>query len=164
MNTQMARPIDARKAAARSMLVNRLKEPSDSSDKSRFEIRLRFQPPQKVTKPRDSRPVCRVSTLAEYVKVCEVADVPSGTMRPVDVGETRLMIVNVEGTLYAVDRICTHEEADLSTGFLNGSVVTCPLHLSRFDVKTGAVDNLPATVPLATYKLKIDGTSVYVRL
>jgi nitrite reductase/ring-hydroxylating ferredoxin subunit len=102
--------------------------------------------------------------MGDYVKVCEVAEVPPGSMRPVDVGEVRLMIVNVEGTLCAVNRICTHEEADLSTGFLNGSVVTCPLHLSRFDVKTGGVDNLPATVPLATYKLKVEGTSVYVQV
>jgi 3-phenylpropionate/trans-cinnamate dioxygenase ferredoxin subunit len=102
--------------------------------------------------------------LSEYVKVCEIADVPPGTMRPVDVREKKLMIVNVDGSLYALDRICTHETADLSTGFLLGSVVTCPLHLSRFDVKTGAVENPPATLPLATYGLKVEGTSVYVRL
>ena len=100
----------------------------------------------------------------EYVKVCDVADVPAGSMHPVDVGERRLMIVNVNGELYATDRICTHEEADLSTGFLTGSVVTCPLHLSRFDVLTGEVQNAPASVPLKTYGLKVEGTSVYVEL
>ncbi len=102
--------------------------------------------------------------LAEYVKVCEVADVQVGTMLPVEVGGRRLMVVNVDGALYAVDRICTHEEADLSTGFLTGCVVTCPLHLSRFDVKTGEVQNPPATRPLGTYKLKVEGTSVYVQM
>jgi nitrite reductase/ring-hydroxylating ferredoxin subunit len=102
--------------------------------------------------------------LSEFVKACEVSDVPAGSMRPVDVGGKRLMIVNFDGELHAVDRICTHEEADLSTGFLLGSVVTCPLHLSRFDVVTGEVQNLPATVPLKTYGLKVEGTSVYVRL
>jgi nitrite reductase/ring-hydroxylating ferredoxin subunit len=102
--------------------------------------------------------------LSEFVKACEVSDIPSGSMRPVDVGGKRLMIVNVDGELHAVDRICTHEEADLSTGFLLGSVVTCPLHLSRFDVVTGEVQNLPATVPLKTYGLRVEGTSVYVRL
>lgn len=74
------------------------------------------------------------------------------------------MIVNVDGTLYAVERICTHETADLSTGFLIDSEVTCPLHLSRFDVRTGTVQNPPATRPLRTYKLKVDGTSVYVQV
>ena len=102
--------------------------------------------------------------MGEYVKVCEVTDVPPGTMHPVEVGEVKLMIVNLDSTLYAVNRICTHEDAELSTGFLMGSVVTCPLHLSRFDVKTGEVENPPATVPLATYKLKVEGTSVYVQV
>jgi len=102
--------------------------------------------------------------LGEFVKVCDIADVPAGSMYPVDVGERRLMVVNVDGQLHATDRICTHEEADLSTGFLVGSVVTCPLHLSRFDVVSGEVQNAPASVPLKTYGLKVEGTSVYVQL
>jgi nitrite reductase/ring-hydroxylating ferredoxin subunit len=102
--------------------------------------------------------------LADYVKVCDLSDVSSGTMFPVDVGNVRIMIVNVDGRLYAVDRICTHETADLSTGFLIGEEVTCPLHLSRFNVKTGAVQNPPATAPLGIYKLKTEGTSVYVQV
>ena len=101
--------------------------------------------------------------LSNYVKACELSDVPPGTMFPVDIGELHIMIVNVDGTLYAVNRICTHETADLSTGFLVGTEVTCPLHLSRFDVKTGAVQNPPATVPLTVYKLKTEGTAVYVQ-
>ena len=102
--------------------------------------------------------------LGEFVKVCDVADVPVNSMHAVDLGEKRLMIVNVNGQLYATDRICTHEEADLSTGFLIGSVVTCPLHLSRFDVISGEVQNAPASVPLRVYPLKFEGTSVYVQL
>jgi len=102
--------------------------------------------------------------LVGYVKVCEASDVPPGTMHPVDVDEKRLMIVNVDGQLYATDRTCTHEEADLATGFLVDSIVTCPLHLSRFDVTSGEVQNPPATAPLKTYRLKVEGTSVYVEL
>jgi len=102
--------------------------------------------------------------LSEYVKVCETSDVPPASMHPVDIGGKRLMIVNVDGTLHALDRVCTHEDADLSTGFLIDSVVTCPLHLSRFDVVTGEVQNPPAMEPLKTYSLKVEGTSVYVQL
>jgi len=97
------------------------------------------------------------------VKVCQLSDIPAGTMYPVDVDELRIMIVNVEGKLYAVDRICTHETADLSTGFLTDSEVTCPLHLSRFDITTGIVQNPPATEPLRIYRLKVEKDYVYVQ-
>jgi nitrite reductase/ring-hydroxylating ferredoxin subunit len=85
-------------------------------------------------------------------------------MFPIDLGELRIIIVNIEGKLYAVDRICTHETADLSTGFLIDSEVTCPLHLSRFDITNGAVKNPPATKPLRTYEVKIEGSNVYVQV
>ena len=96
------------------------------------------------------------------MKVCKASDVPQGSMFAVDAGGLKLMIVNVDGNLYAVGRICTHETADLSTGFLIGSEVTCPLHLSRFDVRTGEVHNPPATVQLPIYSLKVEGENVYV--
>jgi 3-phenylpropionate/trans-cinnamate dioxygenase ferredoxin subunit len=102
--------------------------------------------------------------MGDYVKACNLADVPPGTMLSVDIGEVQMMIVNTDGALYAVSRICTHETADLSTGFLIGSEVTCPLHLSRFDLKTGAVQNPPATIPLTSYKLKTEGEAVYVQI
>lgn len=98
------------------------------------------------------------------MKVCQLSDIPPGTLFPIDVGELQLMVANVEGRLYAVDRICTHETADLSTGFLIDSEVTCPLHLSHFDVTNGSVKNPPAIKPLRTYKLKLEGTSIYVQL
>ena len=101
--------------------------------------------------------------MGEYVRVCQLSDIPVGTIYPFDVGEVRMMIVNVEGKLYAIDRICTHETADLSTGFLTGSEVTCPLHLSRFDIITGTVQNPPATEPLRVYGLKVEKNNVYVQ-
>lgn len=98
------------------------------------------------------------------MKACELSDIPPGNMFAVDIGKLSLMIVNVDGTLSALNRICTHETADLSTGFLLGSEVTCPLHLSRFNVKTGVVQNPPATRPLQTYNLKVEGSAVYVQV
>ena len=102
--------------------------------------------------------------MSEYVEACKLSDVPPGTMFPVDIQQNLLMIVNLEGKLYALSRICTHETADLTTGFLTESEVTCPLHLSRFDVRTGAVQNPPATLPLVTHRVKVEGATVYVQV
>jgi 3-phenylpropionate/trans-cinnamate dioxygenase ferredoxin subunit len=102
--------------------------------------------------------------VGDLVRVCDLSDIPPGTMYPADVNEVRLMIVNVDGRLFAVDRICTHATADLSTGFLSDSEVTCPLHLSRFSVTDGKVLSPPATEPLRTYRLKVEESTVYVEV
>jgi 3-phenylpropionate/trans-cinnamate dioxygenase ferredoxin component len=74
----------------------------------------------------------------------------------------RVLVVNLDGTLHAWDGTCTHEEADLSTGFLLGEQVTCPLHLSVFDLNTGEAITPPATVPLKKYQLKVENEDIFV--
>ena len=76
----------------------------------------------------------------------------------------RVLVVNLDGILHAWDGTCTHEEADLSTGFLLGERVTCPLHLSVFDLNTGEAVTTPATVPLRKYNLKVENEDVYVEV
>ena len=74
----------------------------------------------------------------------------------------RVLVVNLDGTLHAWDGTCTHEEADLSTGFLLGERVTCPLHLSVFDLTTGEAATPPATVALKKYEIKIENEDILV--
>lgn len=81
-----------------------------------------------------------------------------------DFEEKRLMITNLNGTIYATDRICTHAEADLSTGFLSDDGVRCPLHLSVFNLENGKPQNPPAEEPLKIYNVKIDQGEIYVEV
>lgn len=76
----------------------------------------------------------------------------------------QLMITNLGGKIYATDRICTHAEADLSTGFLTEEGVRCPLHLSVFNLENGNPLNPPAEAPLKTYNVKIDQNKIYVEV
>lgn len=81
-----------------------------------------------------------------------------------DVDEKKLLITNLGGKLFATDRICTHEEADLSTGFLSEQGVRCPLHLSVFNLENGTPQSPPAEEPLKTYNVKIDHNEIYVEV
>lgn len=78
--------------------------------------------------------------------------------------EKRLLITNLNGTIYATDRICTHAEADLSLGFLSDEGVRCPLHLSVFNLENGKPQNPPAEESLKTYNVKIDQNEIYVEV
>ena len=74
-----------------------------------------------------------------FVPVSTVADLPPGHMRWVTVDRERVLLVNVDGTFYALSDVCGHQRAPLSRGRLEGHVVECPLHFARFDVRTGAL-------------------------
>lgn len=81
-----------------------------------------------------------------------------------DYQNKRLLITNLGGKIYATDRICTHAEADLSTGFVTEDGVRCPLHLSVFNLENGKPQNPPAEAPLKTYNIKIDQNVIYVEV
>jgi len=70
----------------------------------------------------------------------------------------------VKGEVYAVDDLCTHEDASLSKGSLHGECVKCPLHGSRFRLPTGEALDDPAEIPLNTYEVKIDGDDILVNV
>ena len=97
-----------------------------------------------------------------FIKVSEVDAVPPGKMRQVEVAGKRILLANVDGPFYATDDTCTHEDASLSTGFLKGEWVKCPLHGSRFNVRNGEVVDEPADVNLKTYAVRIDGNDVWL--
>ena len=102
--------------------------------------------------------------MSNWVNVCKTSQLKKGDMIDFDYKEKKILIANFNGQFYATDRICTHAEADLSTGILSEDGVTCPLHLSTFDLKTGVPQNLPAEIPLKTYNVKIEQNEIYVEV
>jgi nitrite reductase/ring-hydroxylating ferredoxin subunit len=97
-----------------------------------------------------------------FIEVARADEVLPGSMLRVDVGGRRLLLANVGGHYYAADDTCTHEDASLSSGALDGTLVKCPLHGSRFDLRTGAVLEDPAEDNLKTYPVRIDGERILV--
>ena len=102
--------------------------------------------------------------LSDWVKVCGTSEVGNGTLYSFDYKDKKILLANLAGKIFATDRICTHAEADLSTGMLSEEGVRCPLHLSVFNLETGGPQNPPAEKPLKTYHVKIDNDQVYVEV
>ena len=108
---------------------------------------------------------------AGYTRVANKSEIETGKMKKVTLNDREILIVNVEGTYYAVDNLCTHYGGDLSEGVLKGNVVTCPNHGSIFDVTTGKVVSPPSQPlgrpdieDLQTYSVKVEGQSIMLKL
>jgi len=87
-------------------------------------------------------------------------DAAVGQMHVFNVAGTKVIVVSVNGHLYAFDDTCTHMGCSLSKGTLQGTTVTCPCHRSQFDVTTGAVVRGPATQPVRSRQVQVEGTDL----
>ena len=87
-----------------------------------------------------------------------------GDVTAVKVGDKELALYEVDGEVYASDNRCTHGDALLSDGFLEGNQIECPFHQGRFDVRTGSPTCAPVTEALKTYPIKVEGGQVFLQL
>jgi len=126
-----------------------------------------------------------------FVEVAKVPEISSEKMKHVEVNGKEILVANVGGAFFAVSDRCGHMNVRLSMGHLNGTVITCPLHGSRFDITTGkkiagpvlqgaeGIEGLPEallqllqrqmqfimpvkTYDLPTFPVKVTGESIFV--
>jgi 3-phenylpropionate/trans-cinnamate dioxygenase ferredoxin subunit len=99
-----------------------------------------------------------------FERACAVSELPDEGVLGIQLGSVPVAVVRAEGEVYAINDVCSHEEVPLSEGEVYDHTVECWLHGSCFDVRTGKPTGPPATEPVATYPVRIDGDDVYVGL
>ena len=102
--------------------------------------------------------------MADLVTVARLEDVPPGTVKTFFVGDQHLALANVDGEIYAIQDVCTHDGGPLGEGEVDGYEVECPRHGARFDLRTGAVRSFPAVVGITTYPVKVEDSEIKVAL
>jgi 3-phenylpropionate/trans-cinnamate dioxygenase ferredoxin subunit len=97
-----------------------------------------------------------------FVKAAKVTDIAPGRVKVVEIEDEDVALCNVEGRIYAVANVCTHDDGPLGEGYLHECEIECPRHGARFDVRTGEVRTLPAIIPIPTFEVRIEGGEVWV--
>ena len=105
-----------------------------------------------------------MSTSPDWMDAAALSDVVDWQMQAVTLSNREIALFSVGDAVHATDNICTHGNARLCDGFLEGTEIECPLHQGRFDVRTGSPTCAPATTPLRTYPVKIANGRVWVEL
>lgn len=103
--------------------------------------------------------------MSDWVFVCATGQLLPGEKAVVWADETPILVVNLDGELYAVEDRCTHDEYELSSGEIDiaeGSIA-CILHGARFDLRDGRALCAPAYDPVAKFPVKIEHGGIWTR-
>jgi len=101
------------------------------------------------------------------LEVGKTSDIPEGEVRKFVVRRIEIAVANLgEGVFLAVDDICSHAEASLSEGEVDveDETIECPRHGSVFDLRSGKPRSLPATLPIVTFPVKVEGDTIMIEL
>lgn len=98
------------------------------------------------------------------VRLASVEDVKPNQMKAVEADGKKILLVNLNGTYYAIGNKCTHHGCMLSSGALKGDTVQCGCHGAVFNVKTGNVIKGPAKEPEPKYEVKVENGQVMVNV
>jgi 3-phenylpropionate/trans-cinnamate dioxygenase ferredoxin subunit len=101
--------------------------------------------------------------MGDWVDVMADADLAEGGHAVVDVDGVDVAVFRVEGALYAVQDVCTHDGAEIASGRREGAVIICPRHGAKFCLKTGKLLRGPAYEDLPCYAVRVEGGVIQVR-
>jgi len=99
-----------------------------------------------------------------YQLAATTDDVETGRSRRCVIDGQAVLVCNVGGEFFAVADVCTHDRGALGEGRLRGSIIECPRHGARFDVRDGSVKAPPAVRPLPTYPVRVRDHGVEVQI
>lgn len=100
--------------------------------------------------------------MSKFVLAAHTSEIEPGEAISFETDDYIIAVFNVDGEFYAIEDNCTHSNAPLSQGEVMDCVVVCPYHAAEFDLKTGEVLCRPATEPVRTFNVKVEGDSIMV--
>ncbi|MHB1543296.1 MAG: Rieske (2Fe-2S) protein [Gammaproteobacteria bacterium] len=102
--------------------------------------------------------------MVKWHPVCSIEALQSDGYAVLELATTAIAVFDIQGDLYAVEDVCTHDGGELAGGPIEGHTITCPRHGARFDLQTGQVLAPPACIPLRTFPVRIQGGYVEVEI
>lgn len=104
-----------------------------------------------------------IGVVMGFEEVAAVSEIAKGEGKTIEKNGKILAVFNVDGNFYAIDNTCLHRGGPLGEGYLDGSIVTCPLHGWQYDVCSGECQTMP-NMHVTSYKTKVENGKIFVEL
>ena len=105
-----------------------------------------------------------MTTAESATRACALSDVPEEGAIRVELAGRPVCIARSQGEVFALSDVCSHADVALSEGDVEDGAIECWLHGSLFDLRTGKPSGLPATKPVPTYAVTVEGDDVLVQM
>ena len=99
----------------------------------------------------------------QMMRVCPLSQLARGDAMRLETKPPIAVFHTEEGELFAIDDTCPHQDASLADGYVEGCEVECPLHASKFDLRTGTVDAPPAKLPVRVHAVEVRDGDIYLK-
>jgi len=99
-----------------------------------------------------------------FITVATTAEIPPGACEVFEVEGLYIAVFNVDGTFYAIEDRCTHDDGPLAEGDLDGYTITCPRHGAQFDLRDGRVLAMPAVMPVPLFPVRVERNAIQIGL
>ncbi len=100
--------------------------------------------------------------MTRYITVAKTTEIGPGAREIFDVEGYYIAVFNVDGTYYAIEDRCTHDDGPLVEGTLDGHEVTCLRHGARFDIRDGKALSMPAVVDVPWFPVRVEGDDIQI--
>jgi 3-phenylpropionate/trans-cinnamate dioxygenase ferredoxin subunit len=100
----------------------------------------------------------------KWIALTPLTGLEEGKVRVFRAGDVEIVLCNVDGEIFAVENVCSHDDGPLGEGTLDGAEIECPRHGARFDVRDGRVRRMPASAPIRTFPVRVENGQVCVAL
>ena len=101
--------------------------------------------------------------MPDWKRACAQSELLPGERCIVWDGDVPIAVFNIDGDLYAIEDVCTHDGGELAGGMVDGDEIVCVRHGARFCIRTGAVTAPPAYEPVAKFPVRIENGEIQVR-
>jgi 3-phenylpropionate/trans-cinnamate dioxygenase ferredoxin subunit len=98
----------------------------------------------------------------DYIAVGSVSELKDGQRLFIEIDDTPIVIINIEGNYYAIADVCSHDDGPVGEGNIEGFEIICPRHGARFDIQSGKVLSLPAFVDIPAYPIRLVGEEIEI--
>jgi nitrite reductase/ring-hydroxylating ferredoxin subunit len=96
--------------------------------------------------------------------LCRADAVEDGEALKVEIeGWPPFAVYLVDGEYFVSDDTCSHGEASLSEGSVDGAAIECPWHSGRFCLRTGEALNFPAVTPIRVYAAIVRDGAIFIQ-